>query len=129
MTYSLYVEDGGLADRVPGYLRETYGLESTNVLLVERDSESPFGWELTVAPAVGGVSELEFTRRLCGTLGVRALIDPGTPYPDRWVLVTRDGSHGWVHTDEDGSLRIEYALEPIAGELDLEVRTPPDWAS
>lgn len=62
-----------------------------------------------------GLAELDLARALCQGLGVRALVDDGTPHPDRWVLINRDGSLQTVIVDEDaaddGELRIAY-VEP-----------------
>ncbi|MET7673110.1 hypothetical protein [Micromonospora luteifusca] len=69
---------------------------------------------------------------LARTFGVRALVDDGSIYPNRWLLVSTDGSSGRVLIDEDsaadGSLRVVHAFEPISGERHLAVVPPPDWA-
>lgn len=81
---------------------------------------------------IAGGDEIDIARRVCTALGCRALVDDGSDYPDYWILVTRDGSYGRVCTDPDaadnGVLQIVYAFEPIAGEPDLEVHAPPEWA-
>ncbi|MGC4880398.1 hypothetical protein ACLQ26_29505 [Micromonospora sp. DT43] len=99
------------------------------------DGDEAFGWILTgdteLADATGQ-GEREVAAALARTFGVRALVDDGTIHPDRWLLVSTDGSSGRVVTDEDaaadGDLRIVHALEPIDGEPQLAVVPPPDWA-
>lgn len=74
-------------------------------------------------------SELELARSICRVTHARALLDDGSPAPDYWVLVAADGSYGRIQTDPDSNeLTVLYALEPIAGEPDLPVVPPPDWA-
>lgn len=99
------------------------------------DEGEGFGWILTgdaeLADATGQ-GERELAATLARTFGVRALVDDGSIHPDRWLLVSIDGSSGRVITDEDaaadGDLRIVHALEPISGEPQLAVVSPPDWA-
>lgn len=89
-----------------------------------------FGHELSAGERlaeVTGASELELAVALCRAAGARALVDDGTPAPDYWILVARDGSHGRVLTDP-GEFAVVHALEPIAGEPELPVVPPPDWA-
>ncbi|MCO1617932.1 hypothetical protein ACGFKZ_08280 [Micromonospora tulbaghiae] len=99
------------------------------------DQDKGFGWILTgdteLADATG-LREHDFAVTLTRAFGVRALVDDGGIHPDRWVLVSADGSSGRVLTDcdaaADGDLRIVHALEPISGEPQLVVVPPPDWA-
>ncbi|TNH26942.1 hypothetical protein FHG89_19720 [Micromonospora orduensis] len=99
------------------------------------DEDEGFGWVLAGDAALAdatGQGERELAVALARTFGVRALVDDGGSYPDRWVLVSTDGSSGRVLTDEDaasdGHLRVVHALEPISGEPQLAVVPPPDWA-
>ncbi|MFF4874938.1 hypothetical protein [Micromonospora sp. NPDC000668] len=97
------------------------------------DEDEEFGWILTgdskLADAAGQ-GERELAATLARTFGVRALVDDGGTYPDRWVLVSTDGSSGRVLTDEDaaadGHLRVVHALEPISGEPQLAVVPPSE---
>jgi hypothetical protein len=105
------------------------------VMLNPPDEDEGFGWILTgdteLADATGQ-GERELAATLARTFGVRALVDDGSIHPDRWLLVSTDGSSGRVVTDEDaaadGDLRVVHALEPIGGEPQLAVVPPPDWA-
>nr|WP_228532702.1 hypothetical protein [Micromonospora sp. ANENR4] len=99
------------------------------------DQDEGFGWILTgdteLADATG-LREHDFAVTLARAFGVRALVDDGGIHPDRWVLVSADGSSGRVLTDcdaaADGDLRIVHALEPVSGEPQLAVVPPPEWA-
>jgi hypothetical protein len=76
-----------------------------------------------------GASELQLAQAICRVAHTRALLDDGSPAPDYWFLVASDGSYGRVQTDPDSDdLTVLYALEPIAGEPELPVVPPPDWA-
>ncbi|MEU8072337.1 hypothetical protein [Micromonospora sp. NPDC049151] len=105
------------------------------VMLTPPDEDEGFGWILTgdtdLADATG-LREHDLAVALARAFGVRALVDDGGVHPDRWVLVSADGSSGRVLTDADaaadGDLRIVHALEPISGEPQLAVVPPPDWA-
>ncbi|MEU8220394.1 hypothetical protein AB0C47_32025 [Micromonospora taraxaci] len=99
------------------------------------DHDEEFGWVLigdTELADATGQDEVELAVALSRAFRVRALVDDGSLYPDRWRLVSTDGSSGLVLTDEDaaaeGSLRIVHALEPISGEPDLTVVPPLDGA-
>ncbi|MEU4791463.1 hypothetical protein AB0F95_17340 [Micromonospora tulbaghiae] len=103
-------------------------------MLTPPDEDEGFGWILTgdteLADATG-LREHDLAVTLARAFGVRALVDDGGVHPDRWVLVSADGSSGRVLTDSDaadGDLRIVHALEPINGEPQLAVVPPPDWA-
>lgn len=104
------------------------------VLITMPDSAGGFGLELEGGDelATAGGSSLQTGQGLCRRLGVRALVDDGSDYPDYWTLIARDGSFGRVFTDPDtadgGKLLIQHALEPISGEPDLQVIPPPEWA-
>jgi hypothetical protein len=91
-----------------------------------------FGHELSAGDGLAErthASELEVAQALCRAASARALLDDGTSAPDYWILVARDGSHGRVHTDPDSDgLTVLYAFEPIAGEPNMPVVPPPDWA-
>ncbi|MEU7588687.1 hypothetical protein AB0A95_20620 [Micromonospora sp. NPDC049230] len=99
------------------------------------DHDEEFAWVLigdTELAEATGQDEVELAVTLARAFGVRAVVDDGSPYPDRWRLVSTGGSSGLVRTDEDaaaeGSLRIVHALEPIGGEPDLTVVRPSDGA-
>ncbi|KAB1908455.1 hypothetical protein F8279_07235 [Micromonospora sp. AMSO1212t] len=104
-------------------------------MLTPPDGDEGFGWILTgdaeLADATG-LREHDLAVTLARAFGVRALVDDGGIHPDRWVLVSADGSSGRVLTDSDaaadGDLRIVHALEPVSGEPQLAVVPPPDWA-
>ncbi|MEU8815380.1 hypothetical protein [Actinoplanes sp. NPDC048796] len=66
-----------------------------------------------------GASELELAQVICRVARTRALLDYSSVAARLWCLVTADGSHGQVQTD---------AFEPIPGEPDLPVVSPPGWA-
>ncbi|MCZ7429517.1 hypothetical protein O7607_27535 [Micromonospora sp. WMMA1949] len=104
-------------------------------MLTPPDGDEGFGWILTgdtELAAATGLREHDLAVALARAVGVRALVDDGGIHPDRWVLVSADGSSGRVLTDPDaaadGDLRIVHALEPISGEPQLAVVPPPDWA-
>ena len=62
----------------------------------------PFGHELSAGDKLQELTkatELELAEALCKAAGSRALLDDGSPAPDCWWLVTRDGSYGRVQTD------------------------------
>ncbi|MDG4781949.1 hypothetical protein O7614_20025 [Micromonospora sp. WMMD961] len=99
------------------------------------DEDEGFGWILTGDTELvdaTGQGERELAATLARTFGVRALVDDGSIHPDRWLLVSTDGSSGRVVTDDyaaaDGDLRVVHALEPISGEPHIAVVPPPDWA-
>lgn len=104
-------------------------------MLTPPDDDEEFGWILTgdreLADATGQ-NERDLAVTLARTFGVRALVDHGSVHPDRWLLVSSDGSSGRVIVDEDaaadGDLRVVHALEPINGEPHLTVVPPPEWA-
>lgn len=104
-------------------------------MLTPPDDDEEFGWILTgdreLADATGQ-NERDLAVTLARTFGVRALVDDGSVHPDRWLLVSSDGSSGRVIVDEDaaadGDLRVVHALEPINGEPHLTVVPPPEWA-
>jgi hypothetical protein len=95
-------------------------------------AEGQFAHELSAGEKLQELtraSELELAQAICRVPRTRALLDDGSPAPDYWFLVTADGSFGRVQTDPDSEdLAVLYALEPIAGEPDLPVVPPPDWA-
>ena len=96
-------------------------------------SGGEFGHELSGGEKLSELtktSELELAQAICRIARTRALVDDGSQAPDYWFLVTADGSYGRVQTDPDSDeLTILYALEPIAGQPDLPVVPPPDWAT
>ncbi|MGC4892919.1 hypothetical protein [Micromonospora sp. DT31] len=104
-------------------------------MLTPPDTDEGFGWILTgdtdLADATGQ-AERDLAVAIARAFGVRALVDDGGIHPDRWLLVSADGSSGRVLTDADaaadGDLRIVHALEPIDGEPQLAVVPPPEWA-
>ncbi|GAB6902871.1 hypothetical protein [Kineosporia succinea] len=104
------------------------------VLLEQGDPGRGFSTTLVCyAGFVGplGMSELQLAQFLSPRLGRRCLVDDGTTHPDRWILVATDASFGKVITDEDaaeeGDLRIDHAVAPIAGAPELTVRAEPGW--
>ncbi|WP_433124637.1 hypothetical protein ACQPWW_20080 [Micromonospora sp. CA-240977] len=152
MRYQIHFEQELPAEALRRFLYEGYGVAPHAVyvgrmedravddprpvvMLNPPDEDEEFGWILTgdseLADATGQ-DERELAATLARTFRVRAFIDDGGIYPDRWVLVSTDGSSGRVLTDEsaaaDGSLRVVHALEPISGEPHLAVVPPPDWA-
>ncbi|MEU7712841.1 hypothetical protein AB0M37_23375 [Micromonospora chalcea] len=152
MRYRIHVDGELPADALRAFLLREYGVVPEAVyvgriedravddprpvaMLTPPDEDEGFGWILTgdieLLDATGqGERDLAVT--LARTFGVRALVDDGSIHPDRWLLVSTDGSSGRVLTDEDaaadGDLRIVHALEPISGEPQLAVVPPPDWA-
>ncbi|RQX00054.1 hypothetical protein DLJ59_22780 [Micromonospora inaquosa] len=152
MRYQIHFEQEVPAGALCRFLTEGYGISPDAVYVgrvEDRAVDDPrpvamlsapledeeFGWILTgdtdLADAIGqGERELAVT--LARTFGVRALVDDGSIYPSRWLLVGTDGSSGRVLIDEDaaadGHLRVVHALEPISGEPHLAVVPPPDWA-
>ncbi|MEV4345304.1 hypothetical protein AB0J83_12580 [Actinoplanes sp. NPDC049596] len=92
----------------------------------------PFGHELSAGDKLEELtkaSELELAQAICRVARSRALVDDGSVAPDYWFLVAADGSYGRVLTEPDNDeLTVVHALEPIAGEPDLPVIPPPDWA-
>jgi hypothetical protein len=104
-------------------------------MLTPPDGDEGFGWTLigdTDLANATGQNERDLAVTLARTFGVRVLVDDGSSHPDRWLLVSTDGSSGRVTIDEDaagdGDLRVVHALEPISGEPQLTVVPPPDWA-
>lgn len=74
-----------------------------------------FGWILPVDTELAdaaGQGERELAATLARTFGVRALVDDGSIHPDRWLLISTEGSSGRVLTDEDaaadGDLRVVH---------------------
>ncbi|MEU8285064.1 hypothetical protein AB0C01_12075 [Micromonospora sp. NPDC048905] len=123
---SIYV--GRIEDRSPGDPRPV-------AMFTPPDDDEEFGWALigdTELVDATGLGERELAVALARAFRVRALVDDGSHYPDRWLLVSTDGSSGRVLTDEDaaadGDLRIVHALEPISGEPQLAVVPPRDWS-
>jgi hypothetical protein len=112
------------------------GYTGPDLMVLIHPPEGPgFGLELDGGKEfamAANADEIEIARRLSTALHTRALVDDGSDYPDYWYLVARDGSYGRVCTDPDaadnGVLKVAYAFEPIAGEPDLEVNPPPEWA-
>ncbi|WP_406070331.1 hypothetical protein [Micromonospora sp. NBC_01638] len=152
MRYQIHFQGELPADALRRFLSEEFGVSPDAVyvgriedravddprpvaMLNPPDNDEEFGWILTgdteLADATGQ-GERELAATLARTFGVRALADYGSIYPDRWVLVSTDGSSGRVLTDEDaaadGHLRVVHALEPISGEPQLVVVPPPDSA-
>ncbi|MFG3555931.1 hypothetical protein ACGGAQ_16275 [Micromonospora sp. NPDC047557] len=119
---------GRIADRSPDDPRPV-------AMFTPPDDDEQFGWTLigdTELADVTGQGELDLAIALARAFRVRAVVDDGSVYPDRWLLVSTDGSSGRVLTDEDaaavGYLRIVHALEPISGEPQIPVVPAPDWA-
>lgn len=108
--------------------------EKPTVIVTPPEGGEHFGWILMgdqeLAEA-SQLSELDLARFLAEQLNVRCLVDDGTSDPDRWILVSRDGSYGPVVVDEDaaaeGDLRIDHAQSPIAGEPELRVVPPRQY--
>ncbi|MFC0007779.1 hypothetical protein [Micromonospora siamensis] len=147
MLYEIHFEEELPAQRLRQVLRERYGIRPQDVYCGRIEDRSPgeprpvvmctppregesFGWlligdrELFEAT---GQDEWELATALAPVFGVRALVDDHSSHPDRWILVAADGSSGLVLTDEEGELRIRYALEPISGEPGLTVVPPVQW--
>ncbi|GAA4562724.1 hypothetical protein GCM10023176_05060 [Micromonospora coerulea] len=152
MRYEIHFEDELPAEALRRFLHQDYGIAPEAVyvgriedrsaddprpvaMLTPPDEDEGFGWILTgdieLADATGQ-NERDLAATLARTFGVRALVDDGSIHPDRWLLVSTDGSSGRVIIDEDaaadGDLRVVPALEPIGGEPQLAVVPPPDWA-
>ncbi|MDG9674576.1 hypothetical protein [Micromonospora sp. DH14] len=152
MRYQIHFEQELPAGALCRFLNESYGISPDAVyvgrvedravddprpvaMLSPPPQDEEFGWILTgdtdLADATGqGDRELAIT--LARAFGVRALVDDGSIYPNRWLLVSTDGSSGCVIIDEDaaadGHLRVVHALEPINAEPHLAVTPPPKWA-
>lgn len=131
----LYGLDPGRIAILPRGGLASYAGPDPLVLITLPEGASGFELELEAGgefSAIAGASELEIARRVCDRLGVRALVDDGSIYPNYWCLVTRHGSCGRVFVDpaaaDEGELRVLYALEPIGGEPELPVIPPADWA-
>ncbi|MFG1836825.1 hypothetical protein ACGFH8_00165 [Micromonospora sp. NPDC049175] len=152
MVYQIQFEKEIPAARLRQFLQDSYGIAPAGIYVgrvADRPADDPrpvamftppdhdeeFGWVLvgdTELADATGQDEVELAVTLARAFGVRAVVDDGSLYPDRWRLVSTDGSSGLVLTDEDaaaaGSLRIVHALEPIAGEPDLTVVRPSGGA-
>ncbi|EWM63802.1 MULTISPECIES: hypothetical protein [unclassified Micromonospora] len=152
MRYWIHFEAELPADALRRFLLTEYGVAPESVyvgrvedravddprpvaMLTPPDADEGFGWILTGDTELAAATdhgERDLAVTLAREFGVRALVDDGGIHPDRWVLVSVDGSSGRVLTDEDaaadGDLRIVHALEPISGEPQLAVVPPPDWA-
>ncbi|MDG4810590.1 hypothetical protein O7634_27870 [Micromonospora sp. WMMD1120] len=152
MRYQIHFEKELPAAALRQFLNEDYGISPDAVyigriedravddprpivMLNPPDEDEGFGWILTGDTELvdaTGQGEQELAATLARAFGVRALVDDGSIHPDRWLLVSTDGSSGRVITDEDaaadGDLRVVHALEPISGEPQLAVVPPPDWA-
>ena len=152
MRYRIHFDAELPADALRRFLLTEYGIAPETVyvgriedravddprpvaMLTPPDGDERFGWILTgdaeLATATG-LRERDLAVTLARAFGVRALVDEGSVHPDRWVLVSVDGSSGRVLTDPDaaadGDLRIVHALEPISGEPQLAVVPPREWA-
>lgn len=150
MSYGIYFDSDTGDERLRQALHSVYGVDPALVyvgpadqlnahpgpdpiVLITRTAEGgQFAVELAAGETLASVtraSEFEVARALCRAADTRALISDDSPAPDYWILVTRDGSYGRVFTDPDADgLVILHAFEPIAGEPDLPVVPPPDWA-
>jgi len=148
MTYGIYFDRRTPAEALRQALHTVYGvpLELVYVGLYDKLNDHPgpdpialitpadgqFGHEFSAGEKLRELtkaSELELAQAICRVARTRALLDDGSPAPDYWFLVATDGSYGRVQTDPDtDELAVLYALEPIAGEPDLPVVPPPDWA-
>lgn len=152
MVYYIQFEDELPAVDLRRFLKESYGIAPEAIYvgrIRDRSADDPrpvamftppddgeeFGWMLigdTELADATGQGERELAAALTRAFGVRALVDDGSLFPDTWLLVSTDGSSGRVLVDEDaaadGDLRIVHALEPIRGEPQLTVVSPPDWA-
>jgi hypothetical protein len=148
MTYGIYFDSDTPAEALRQALHAVYNIAPSLVYVGPYDGLSDyagadpvalitpvggqFGHELSAGERLAeltGATELELAQALCRVAGTRALLDDGSAAPDYWFLVTADGSYGRVQTDPDiESLTILHALEPIAGQPDLPVVPPPDWA-
>ncbi len=152
MRYRIHFDAELPADALRAFLSTEYGIAPKTVyvgrvedravddprpvaMLSPPDGDEGFGWVLTgdtELAAATGHGERDLAVTLARAFGVRALVDDGGIHPDRWVLVSADGSSGRVLTDSDtaadGDLQIVHALEPISGEPQLAVVPPPEWA-
>ncbi|MFI7575902.1 hypothetical protein [Micromonospora sp. NPDC049497] len=152
MRYEIHFENELPAEALRRFLYQEYGItpEALYVgriedravddprpvaMLIPPDEDEGFGWILTGDTELADATaqnERDLAVTLARTFGVRALVDDGSIHPDRWLLVSTDGSSGRVTIDEDaaadGDLRVVHALEPISGEPHLAVVPPPDWA-
>lgn len=149
MNYGIYFDSSTSVDALRETLRARYGVTPDLVyagpidrlnaypgpdpLVLITPTDGEFGQELSAGDRFHDVTragELDLAVVLCKAAGTRALVDDGTLAPDYWILVTRDGSYGRVLTDSDGAgLTVVHACEPITGEPQLPVVSPPDWAS
>ncbi|MEU8207578.1 hypothetical protein AB0B85_00100 [Micromonospora sp. NPDC049044] len=152
MVYQIQFEGEIRAAELRRFLADNYGIAPAAIYvgrIADRSADDPrpvamftppeddeeFGWVLigdTELADATGLGERELAVALARAFRIRALVDDGSFYPDRWLLVSTDGSTGRVRTDEDaaadGNLRILYALEPIRGEPQLAVVPPRDWS-
>lgn len=150
MVYRIQFEKEIPAAALLRFLQDSYGIAPGEIYVgrvVDRSVDDPrpvamftppdhdeeFGWVLvggTELADATGQHELELAVTLARAFQVRVVVDDGSIFPDRWRLISTDGSSGLVRTDEDaaveGNLRIMHALEPISGEPDLTVVPPPD---
>jgi hypothetical protein len=148
MTYGIYFDSDTSAEALREALGTVYNIAPSLVYVGPQDglNDHPgpdpvalitpaggqFGHELSAGERLAeltGATELELARAICRVVPSRALLDDGSAAPDYWLLVAADGSYGRVQTDPDGDgLTVLYALEPIAGQPDLPVVPPPNWA-
>ena len=148
MKYGIYFDSDTPSEALRQALHTVYGVPPTLVYVGPyeglQDDSGPdpvalvtpaggqFGNELSGGEGLAemtGATELELAQAICRVARSRALLDDGSAAPDYWFLVTADGSYGRVQTDPDAEvLTVLYALEPIAGQPDLPVVPPPDWA-
>ena len=148
MSYGIYFDSATPPEALRQALQTIYGISPEQVYvgprggLTSHPGPKPvatitsvggqFGYELSGGDKLAELTqatELDLARALARATGSRALVDEGGPAPDYWFLVAGDGSHGRVFTDPDAEgLTVLYAFEPIAGEPDLPVLPPPDWA-
>jgi hypothetical protein len=149
MKYGIYFDNRAPAEALRQALSSVYGIvpslvyvgtyEGLNthpgpdpVALITPTGSGQFPLELSAGDRLAemtGASEIQLAQELCKACRTRALVDDGSVAPDYWILVAPDGSYGHVQTDPDSDdLVVLHAFEPIAGEPDLSVVPPPDWA-
>lgn len=148
MTYGIYFDSGTPAEAVRQALHAVYNVPleliyagpyedlddhpGPDPVALITPADGQFGNELSAGEKLHELTratELDLAQAICRVAHTRALLDDGSPAPDYWFLVAKDGSYGRVETDPDSDeLTILHALEPIAGEPDLPVVPPPDWA-
>ncbi|MFG3341582.1 hypothetical protein [Glycomyces sp. NPDC048151] len=146
MSYSGIYLDAKDPQRVVEVVEREFGLAAGQVHLVLGEGSPPSGpgWPAVVVtcdpvertveievefeepfPAPGGdLSALEFAKVLCGGVGCRAYVSSAGLTPNQWILVTPEGGHGVVLTDDDageGGLQPVFAYALIEGAPEIPV--------